>query len=45
VFTAVLAWLLLGEGLQGYHWLGAALIFTGLLLGTQGWAKLRQATR
>jgi drug/metabolite transporter (DMT)-like permease len=36
VFTAVLGWLLLGEGLQSYHWFGAALIFTGLLLGTQG---------
>ncbi|WP_298183160.1 DMT family transporter [uncultured Pseudomonas sp.] len=35
VFTAVLGWLLLGEGLQGYHWFGAALIFSGLLLGTQ----------
>jgi drug/metabolite transporter (DMT)-like permease len=35
VFTAVLGWLLLGEGLQSYHWLGAALIFTGLLLATQ----------
>lgn len=35
VFTAVLAWLLLGEGLQGYHWLGALLIFAGLLLGSQ----------
>ncbi|MDX1298652.1 MAG: DMT family transporter [Pseudomonas sp.] len=35
VFTAALGWLLLGEGLQGYHWFGAALIFSGLLLGTQ----------
>lgn len=35
VFTAILGWLLLGEGLQGYHWLGAALIFAGLLLGNQ----------
>jgi drug/metabolite transporter (DMT)-like permease len=34
-FTAVLGWLLLGEVLQHYHWLGAALIFAGLLLGTQ----------
>jgi drug/metabolite transporter (DMT)-like permease len=39
VFTAVLGWLLLGEGLQGYHWLGALLIFAGLLLGTQRTAK------
>ncbi|MBS7690570.1 DMT family transporter [Pseudomonas lalucatii] len=35
VFTAVLGWLLLGEGLQAYHWLGGGLIFGGLLLGTQ----------
>jgi drug/metabolite transporter (DMT)-like permease len=35
VFTAVLGWLLLGEGLQSFHWLGGALIFGGLLLGTQ----------
>lgn len=41
VFTAVLGWLLLGEGLQPYHWLGATLIFTGLLLGTQGAVKRR----
>lgn len=40
VFTAVLGWLLLGEGLQGYHWLGALLIFAGLLLGTQRLAKV-----
>ena len=41
----LLGWLLLGEGLQSYHWLGAALIFAGLLLGTQGWAKSRQAAQ
>ncbi|MDP2745781.1 DMT family transporter [Pseudomonas sp.] len=41
VFTAILGWLLLGEGLQNYHWLGAALIFAGLLLGTQGRATKR----
>lgn len=35
VFTALLGWLLLGETLQNYHWLGASLIFAGLLLGTQ----------
>jgi drug/metabolite transporter (DMT)-like permease len=34
VFTALLGWLLLGEGLQLYHWFGAALIFAGLLLAT-----------
>ncbi|NQD92363.1 DMT family transporter [Pseudomonas sp. CrR25] len=39
VFTAVLGWLLLGEGLQPFHWLGGGLIFAGLLLGTQGAAK------
>ncbi|PTS83800.1 EamA family transporter [Pseudomonas sp. HMWF032] len=39
VFTAVLGWLLLGEGLQPYHWLGATLIFTGLLFGTYGAVK------
>ena len=35
VFTAILGWLLLGEGLQLFHWVGGALIFAGLLLGTQ----------
>jgi drug/metabolite transporter (DMT)-like permease len=35
VFTALLAYLLLGEGLQGYHWLGGGLIFAGLLLATR----------
>lgn len=35
VFTALLGWLLLGEGLQSFHWLGGALIFAGLLLATQ----------
>ncbi|MDG9928829.1 MULTISPECIES: DMT family transporter [unclassified Pseudomonas] len=32
VFTAILGWLLLGEGLQPYHWAGGALIVSGLLL-------------
>jgi drug/metabolite transporter (DMT)-like permease len=32
VFTAILAWLLLDEGLQTYHWVGGALILSGLLL-------------
>jgi drug/metabolite transporter (DMT)-like permease len=41
VFTALLGWLLLGEGLQSYHWIGAALIFVGLLMGTQVLAKNR----
>lgn len=39
VFTAVLGWLLLGEGLQPFHWLGGGLIFAGLLLGTRMVAK------
>lgn len=32
IFTALLAWLLLGEGLQSFHWVGGAMIFAGLLL-------------
>lgn len=32
VFAAILSWWLLGEALQGFHWTGAALIFSGLLL-------------
>lgn len=39
LFTALLGWLLLGEGLQGYHWLGALLIFAGLLLGNRKTVK------
>ncbi|AYF90125.1 DMT family transporter [Pseudomonas sp. JS3066] len=35
VFTALLGYLLLGEGLQAYHWLGGAMIFSGLLLATR----------
>lgn len=35
VFTAILGWILLGEGLQVFHWIGGGLIFTGLLLATQ----------
>ncbi|WP_437884073.1 DMT family transporter [Pseudomonas sp. LRF_L74] len=35
VFTALLGWLLLGEGLQHYHWVGGALIFGGLLLSNR----------
>ena len=31
VFTALLGWWLLGEGLQAYHWVGGALILSGLL--------------
>ncbi|WP_165679720.1 DMT family transporter, partial [Metapseudomonas otitidis] len=39
VFTALLGYLVLGESLQAYHWLGGAMIFAGLLLGTR--PKLR----
>lgn len=39
VFTAALGWLLLGEGLQAFHWLGGGLIFSGLLLGSRMGAK------
>lgn len=35
VFTALLGWLLLGEALQTFHWIGGALIFGGLLLATR----------
>lgn len=35
VFAALLAWLLLDEQLASYHWLGGALIFSGLLLATR----------
>jgi drug/metabolite transporter (DMT)-like permease len=35
VFTAILGWLLLGEGLELFHWVGGGLIFAGLLLATQ----------
>ena len=35
VFTAFLGWVLLNESLQLYHWLGAAMIFGGLLLATR----------
>ncbi len=35
VFTALLGYLLLGESLQAYHWLGGAMIFSGLLLATR----------
>lgn len=36
VFTAILGWILLGEGLQPYHWSGGALIVSGLLLAGRG---------
>ena len=39
VFTAILGWLLLGEGLQLFHWIGGGLIFAGLLLTTRTTAR------
>ncbi|MFG0379352.1 DMT family transporter [Pseudomonas sp. zbq_18] len=36
VFTAILGWVLLGEHLQDYHWVGGALIVSGLLLAGRG---------
>lgn len=35
VCTALLGWLLLGEPLQGYHWIGGGFIFAGLLLSSR----------
>jgi drug/metabolite transporter (DMT)-like permease len=35
VFTAIIGWLVLGEGLQLFHWIGGGLIFAGLLLATR----------
>ncbi|MDH0426820.1 DMT family transporter [Stutzerimonas stutzeri] len=35
VFTALLGWVLLGEALRTFHWIGGALIFAGLLLATR----------
>ncbi|HEX6959240.1 MAG TPA: DMT family transporter [Ferrovibrio sp.] len=34
VYTALLAWLLLGERLAVYHWVGAALVLAGLYIAT-----------
>lgn len=34
VYTAVMAWLLLGECFALYHWIGAALVLPGLYLAT-----------
>ena len=39
VFTAILAWALLDERLQDYHWVGGALIVSGLLLAGRGRAQ------
>lgn len=41
VFAAILSWLLLNEALQGFHWVGAALIFGGLLVAN--WKPRRKA--
>jgi len=35
VYNAVLAWLLLDEGLQPYHFMGAALVLPGIYLATR----------
>lgn len=43
VFTAIIGWLVLGEGLQLFHWIGGGLIFAGLLLATQ--TTMRSAAR
>jgi len=40
VFAATLSWLLLDEALQGFHWAGATLIFSGLLLAN--WKTARK---
>jgi drug/metabolite transporter (DMT)-like permease len=34
VYTALMAWLLLGEAFAFYHWLGAALVLSGLYFAT-----------
>jgi len=34
VYTSLLAWLLLGERLAVYHWIGAALVLAGLYVAT-----------
>ena len=34
IYTALMAWLLLGEALAFYHWLGAALVLPGLYFAT-----------
>ncbi|WP_313089191.1 DMT family transporter [Pseudomonas sp.] len=43
VFTAILGWLVLGEGLKPFHWVGGGLIFAGLLLAT--WTTTRPSIR
>lgn len=34
IYTAIMAWLLLGEAFALYHWAGAALVLTGLYFAT-----------
>lgn len=34
VYTSLLAWLLLGERIAAYHWIGAALVLSGLYIAT-----------
>ncbi|MBE7928812.1 DMT family transporter [Pseudomonas saudiphocaensis] len=41
VFTAIIGWLVLGEGLQVFHWIGGGLIFVGLLLANRSSAQAR----
>jgi drug/metabolite transporter (DMT)-like permease len=36
LYTAGIAWLLLGEPVRWYHALGAALVFPGLILANRG---------
>lgn len=35
VFTAIIGWLVLGERLRDFHWVGGGLIFVGLILATR----------
>lgn len=39
IYTALAAWLLLGEGFAVYHWVGAALVLPGLYLATHAPGK------
>lgn len=41
VFTAIIGWLVLGEALQVFHWIGGGLIFAGLLLATRSSVQAR----
>ncbi|AUX24638.1 hypothetical protein SOCEGT47_051770 [Sorangium cellulosum] len=35
IYTAVMAWLFLGEAFAAHHWIGAALVLSGLYLATR----------